>query len=165
MSTSTTTTLFNPVKQALLAGLYFLLATIITWYFIEGGSFIYQNDDALMLLSMSIAGGKWTLQILVAYLKLAGEQKWIFIKRLGLVSLIGSLVLLPYALFGPMLAFQVVAGRPGFYGLLIASVLSMIPLYYRAVRKSNLGVMWFWSWMVCLAIAITLQVTVVFHLV
>ena len=151
-----------------MAFLFFLLSTLITWFFIKGGGFVYQNDKQLMLLSCGIAGGKWALQVAAAFFLLKQENKWLFIRRLGMVCLWGSWVLFPYALFAGVLEslpFQVVAGREGFFGSLIVSVLLMIPLYYRAVRITRLPVAWFWSWMLCLAVAVALQVTVVFGLI
>jgi hypothetical protein len=38
----------------------------------------------------------------------------------------------------------------------------MIALYYQAVKKTGLSLKWWAGWLVCLAVAITLQLTVVF---
>jgi hypothetical protein len=111
-----------------------------------------------MLLSCSIAGGKWALQIGAALLLLR-EKRWVFIRRLGEVCLAGSVVLLPYC-FAPV---QEALGLNGFLASLIAAVVLMVGLYWRAVRCSELLPLWFWGWMACLAIAVTLQLTIVFN--
>jgi hypothetical protein len=49
------------------------------------------------LLSTGIAGGKWSIQIIAAYFLLA-DKKWRSIKNIGGTCLIGSLILLPYAM-------------------------------------------------------------------
>jgi hypothetical protein len=86
-------------------------------------------------------------------------QRWLFIKRIGLVSLIGSATLMVY---------YVLPVSWGFSTLVIcvaSSVLVMIGLYFRAVKKSRLSIAWFWSWIVCLIIAILLQLTMVFDVI
>ncbi len=41
----------------------------------------------------------------------------------------------------------------------------MIVLYYKAVKQTAIATKWFWGWVGCLAIAISLQVLVVFRAV
>lgn len=81
-------------KDAAFAVLYFLLATVISAMFIASNYWLYRNDNA-MILSGNIAGAKWLIQI-VAALFLLKELKWIFIRRIGFVCFIGSVVLLVY---------------------------------------------------------------------
>lgn len=141
-------------RSIALANLYFLFAFILTSWFIARKFWLYE-DVNLMVLSGSIAGAKWAMQ-LIAALILLKEQRWIFIKRIGLVALIGSAALMIY---------YVLPDRWEFNTLVISvalSVVIMIGLYYKAVKQTGLSLAWFWSWMVCLAIAILLQLTVVF---
>lgn len=144
-------------RSIALALIYFLFGTILTVWFIARKFWLYDSVE-LMVLSGSIAGAKWLIQI-VAALILLREQRWPFIKKIGFVCLIGSAALLIYY-FLPI--------SWGFSTLVISvacSVLIMIFLYYRAVKQSALPMLWFWSWIVCLLIAITLQLTVVFDVI
>lgn len=144
-------------KSIALAALYFLFGTIITTWFIARKAWLYDSVE-LMILSGSIGGAKWAIQLLAALILLRA-QRWTFIKNIGLVCLIGSATLLIYY-FLPV--------RWGFNTLAISvacSVLIMIFLYYRAVKQSALSMYWFWNWIACLLIAITLQLTVVFDVI
>ena len=144
-------------KSIALAALYFLFGTIITTWFIARKAWLYDSVE-LMILSGSIAGAKWAIQLLAALILLRA-QRWVFIKNIGLVCLIGSAALLIY---------YFLPERWGFNTLVISvacSVLIMIFLYYRAVKQSALSMYWFWSWVVCLLIAISLQLTVVFDVI
>ena len=145
-------------KDAAFAVLYFLLATVISAMFIASNYWLYRNDNA-MILSGNIAGAKWLIQI-VAALFLLKELKWIFIRLIGFVCFIGSVVLLVYYIFnflplplGTFSRFIFSIGR---------IVLVMIGMYYNAVKKTGLSIAWFLGWIVCLAIAILLQMFVVF---
>jgi len=42
------------------------------------------------------------------------------------------------------------------------TVTTMIFFYYRAVKVTGLPLKWFFGWLICLAIAIILQITIVF---
>ena len=143
-------------RDAGLAALYFLLSTVITWRFIDAGSGLYPSHHN-MLLSCGIAGAKWALQVAAALLFIR-KKCWQFIRRLGAVCLAGSLVLLPYC----FTLVQEILREAGFVLSLAAAVVLMIALYWRAVRRTGLPPRWFWAWMACLAIAVTLQLTVVF---
>jgi hypothetical protein len=144
-------------KTISLAAIYFLLSTIITWWFIEQGKLLYFSKNKMML-SCSIAGAKWGIQIMAA-LVLLKEKKWDFIKQIGIVCVVGSCILLPYCLL-PFIA----AIHNSFLFSLIAAVLVMIAMYYNAVTKMQLSTKWFWGWIFCLAIAISLQLFVVFKI-
>ncbi len=146
------------LKDMLLVLLYFGASTAITWWFIVAGRTLYADEDR-MLLSCAIAGAKWALQIGVALAFLHADKRWPFLRRIGSVCLAGSCVLIPFC----CPAVQRALGQEGFLGSLIFCVLLMIVLYYRSVRRSGLSPKWFWGWMLCLAGAITLQLTVVFR--
>ncbi len=147
----------NLRKNQLLFILYFALSTIITWGFVAVCPLYISKEQ--MLLSTAIAGGKWALQIVLALLFLY-DKTWVFLKNIGTVCLIGSCILLPYALF----AQSGITNSPTFFlGSLIASVLVMIVAYYQAVQSSGVNMKWLYFWLLCLAVAITLQLTVVFH--
>lgn len=136
---------------------YFFLSTIIIWLFIiKSPLYISQQQQ---LLSCSIAGAKWGIQI-IAGLLLLQQKKWQFIKEIGYTCFIGSAILLPY-FASSLLHFD--NSAEFFIASLIVAVLSMIFLYYRAVKKCGLPVKWWLGWLACLAIAVTLQLTIVFH--
>ncbi len=146
------------LKNSVLAFLYFLLSTIITWWFIQQGELLYFSKNK-MLLSCIIAGAKWSIQIGAALLFL-NEKKWEFVKLIGFTCFIGSCILLPYCLF----SFVRLAPYSFLISLLIA-VLLMIVTYYKVVNQLLLSLKWFWGWMLCLIIAISLQLFVVFKIV
>lgn len=143
-------------KNIGLAGLYFLLSTVITWYFIKKGASLYHFDSGKMILSCSIAGAKWGLQIIAATFFLP-EKRWRFIRNIAFTCLVGSVILLPYtAGLLSMVAY-------GFLYSLVASVITMIISYYFSVRRAGVSLRWYFFWLCCLAAAISLQLTVVFH--
>jgi hypothetical protein len=146
------------LKNSVLAFLYFLLSTIITWWFIQQGELLYFSKNK-MLLSCIIAGAKWSIQIGAALLFLK-EKKWEFVKLIGFTCFIGSCILLPYCLF----SFVRLAPYSFLISLLIA-VLLMIVTYYKVVNQLLLSLKWFWGWMLCLTIALSLQLFVVFKIV
>jgi hypothetical protein len=41
----------------------------------------------------------------------------------------------------------------------------MVLMYFFAVKQAALPLIWWFGWLFCLAIAISLQLTIVFHLV
>lgn len=145
-------------KNFLLSVLYFLLATVLSGVFINNNLTLYSSVNA-MILSGSIAGAKWMIQILAALLILK-ELKWIFIRRIGFICFIGSAILFVYYIIHFFkLQLNVISPFIISIGL---SVLVMIVMYYIAVKKTELSIVWFWVWMLCLAIAIMLQMFVVF---
>ncbi len=148
----------NYIKNIPITIIYFLLSTIITWWFIQEGKFLYISPDK-MLLSCTIAGAKWGIQIIAALLYLK-DKKWEFIKRIAFVCFVGSCILLPYCLFGFIQTLD-----KSFLFSLIAAVLVMIALYYKSVLQLQVSTKWFWGWVGCLAIAISLQLFVVFNIV
>ena len=149
----------KPSKKIYRALLYFFLSTIITWWFVDVCP-LYSSLQQ-KLLSTGIAGAKWGLQLGAAYFFLV-DKKWGFIKSIGFTCLVGSIILLPY----PVATVFFKMGNPPFFvGSLIVAVLVMIVLYFLNVQKLALPKKWFWGWIFCLAIAITLQLTVVFSVI
>ena len=145
-------------KNIFLAVLYFLLATVLSGIFINNNTSLYSSVN-VMILSGSIAGAKWMIQILAA-LFLLKEKKWDFVRRIGFVCFIGSAILFVYYIID-FLKLQLNGFSP-FVVAIGLSVLVMIVMYYRAVKKTGISIAWFLGWMICLAIAILLQVFVVF---
>lgn len=146
-------------KQIYLAIASFFLSSIITWWFVDVCP-LYTGLHQ-KLLSTGIAGAKWALQIVTAYFFLH-NKKWEFIKNIGFTCLVGSSILLPYAIAA---SFSNLNSTAFFVTSLIISVVAMIILYFLNVRKLVLPDKWFWGWICCLIVAIILQLTVVFSLV
>ncbi len=138
------------------AVVYFLLSTIITWWFIHEGNLMYINTSS-MILSCGIAGTKWGVQIIAAWL-LLDEKKEEFIKRIGFVCFLGSCILLPFCISSLIQGIVF-----SFFITLIIAVLVMIFAYNKAVKKTQISTAWFWAWISCLAIAITLQIMLFFN--
>ncbi len=146
-------------KKLVLIFLYFTLSTVFTWWFIAVSPLYISFEQ--MLWSCGIAGGKWMIQVAAAFLFLK-KKKWDFIRNIGGVCLAGSIVLVPYSIAA---FFHLAESATFFIGSLIVAVAAMIVLYHQAVKKT--GVSWYWwiAWLICLAIAVTLQLTVVFNVI
>ena len=136
--------------------LYFALSTLLTWWFVKISPLYISQEQ--MLLSTAVAGGKWAIQVF-AGLVFLGEKRWAFVKEIGFVCLIGSCILIPYI---ALAAFSIANTPPFFVGSLVLAVVAMIFFYYKAISKLDLSSRWFLMWLLCLAIAVTLQLTVVF---
>jgi len=146
-------------RDMLLFFFYFLLSTLFTWWFVVFSA-DYKSPE-LMILSTTIAGAKWMLQILGAFLFLK-EKAVVFVKNIGFVCFIGSCVLLPFVIS----AYFGVNNDSNFFILsLVFAVITMIILYRNAVVKSQVAISWWYFWLLCLAIAISLQLTVVFKVI
>lgn len=145
-------------KNAVLAILYFLLATLLTGLFLVNKFWLY-SSIAAMIASGCIAAGKWLIQIGTALILLE-DKKWEFIKRIAWVSLVGSCILFSYNLMGLM--HSTLSGFSQFVLAIAFSAVVMLFLYYKAVKKTELQAEWFWGWILCLVIAIILQLTVIF---
>ena len=148
-------------KDQILFFIYFFLSTVFTWLFVDSSRLYHSTTQ--MLLSTGIAGAKWGIQILFAFIFL-GEKKWEFVKNIGFVCLIGSCMLVPYAVCA-YIYMHIYIRAHFFVGSLLAAVLTMVVLYYNAVKKSGVKLQWWFFWLGCLAIAITLQLTMVFHVI
>jgi len=147
------------LKNLLLFILYFALSTILTWWFVILCPLYVSTEH--MILSTSIAGGKWGIQILFAFIFLK-KKSFAFLRSIGFVCLVGSCILIPYILS----AVLKISNTPAFFfGSLIACVITMIGFYYKAVRQLEISIRWWLGWLVCLATAITLQLTVVFKFI
>jgi len=146
-------------KTISLAIIYFLLSAIITWWFVDVCP-LYSSLQQ-KLLSTGIAGAKWSVQIAAAYFFLQ-DKKWDFIKNIGSTCLLGSVILLPYAVTASFINYNSAA----FFLLsLLIAVAAMIISYFLNVKNTAVSLKWFWGWIVCLAIAITLQLTIVFSVI
>ena len=152
--------LHNNTREIGLAAVYFFLSTVITWWFIYCGASLYHFDEHKMLLSCSIAGAKWGIQILAAILLLK-DRCWLFIHHIAFTCFAGSCILIPFCI-DPIRTH--IPGN-GFLVSLIAAVATMLVLYYRSVTRSGISIKWYFLWLGCLAVAISLQLTVVFHVV
>lgn len=139
------------------AAFYFFFSTLITWWFIAESP-LYTSTQQ-QLLSCGIAGAKWGLQI-VAALLLLDSKKWAFIKNIGQACFWGSVILLPYAVAARLGGYN---GTYFFVGSLVVSVAVMILLYAIGTKHAGVKMGWWLFWLLCLAIAVTLQLTVVFH--
>ncbi|MBS1512517.1 MAG: hypothetical protein JST86_16855 [Bacteroidetes bacterium] len=139
--------------------IYFALSTVITWWFVDVCP-LYSSLQQ-KLLSTGIAGAKWSLQIAAAYFFMP-VKKWDFIKNIGSTCLVGSVILLPYAILATWTKMN---DGSFFVGSLLIAVLTMIVLYFMHIQKLQLSYRWFWGWIICLAIAINLQLTVVFAII
>lgn len=148
----------NTSKQKGIAAFSFILSAVLTGIFITNKFWLYSSVNA-MILSGCIAATKWIVQIVLALVSLR-EKKWLFISRIATVCLTGSIALFVYYL--PAIIPVPVSGFTLFSSSIALSVVIMIWLYYKAVVKTNLSLKWFGMWLACLAIAITLQLTVVF---
>jgi hypothetical protein len=146
-------------KNIYFAILYFGLSAVITWLFVDACP-LYTSVQQ-KLLSTGIAGAKWGLQIAAAFLFL-GTRKWEFIKNIGAVCMAGSIVLLPYTISS---FFSKESGSMFFIHSILLAVFLMIGLYFLNILRSGLPLKWFGGWLVCLGIAITLQLTVVFSVI
>ena len=146
------------MKNQLLFILYFGLSTLLTWWFVAVSPLYISQKQ--MLLSTCIAGGKWGIQILAAALLLS-NKKWEFLKNIGFVCFLGSCMLIPYIIFGSLHWSN---SSEFFIGSLLVAVMVMIVLYYKAVINSKIAIKWWYLWLGCLVIAISLQLTVVFHI-
>ena len=144
-------------KKLTLAAFFFLLSTLITWWFIQASPLYTSLQQKL--LSCGIAGAKWGLQIIAAWFFLK-EKRAHFIKSIGLTCLIGSIILLPYTVLSYGFGIN---GNVFFIGSLLVAVASMIILYAVSVKNAGIKIYWWLAWLVCLAIAITLQLTLVFQ--
>lgn len=143
-------------RSIALAIIYFLFSAIITGWFIAKKFWLYEGVQ-LMTLSGSIAGAKWLIQIIAALILLR-EKRWMFIKEIGFVCLVGSAALLIYYFLPTSWQLSSLIVSVAF------SVVIMIALYFKAVKKLEVSTAWFWSWIICLVAAILLQLTVVFDI-
>ena len=87
----------NTRKDIVFGVAYFWAATFLTGIFIAQKFWLYNSEEA-MVLSGSIAGAKWLIQI-VGALILLEDKKWQFIRRIGYVCFIGSVLLYIYYVF------------------------------------------------------------------
>lgn len=145
------------IKNILVATFYFVSSAFIAWWFIDETKLMYFSQNEIVLLVV-IAGSTWSIQVAVALLFL-NEKKWEFIRRIGLVCFVGSCVLIPYCVFVFVKQLYV-----SFAFSVLFSTLLMIVLYYKTITKNGLSLKWFWGWLLCMAIAISLQFALLFKI-
>ena len=145
------------MKNSLYFFIYFGLSGVLTWLFVKLSPLYISQGQ--MFLSTSIAGGKWGIQIILALLFLK-EKSLPFLRKISFVCFLGSLILIPFIISA---YFNLSNSGAFFFGSLIIAVVLMILMYYHSVRELKLSIKWWIFWLFCLAIAITLQLTVVFH--
>ncbi len=141
------------------AVIYFTFSTIITIWFIQECP-LY-NSVQQKLLSAGIAGAKWGVQIIAALLLLK-QKKWVFIKNIGFTCLAGSLILLPYAIAS---RFWGINGSNFFTLSLLLAVAVMIFMYAVGTKSAGVNIKWWGGWLLCLCLAVLLQLTVVFNVI
>jgi hypothetical protein len=140
------------------ATVYFSLSLILTTLYILACPLHIPHEQ--LILSLSILGGNWIIQILAATVLLR-NRRLSFIHGMGRVCLLGSLVLTPYIL-SSWLEFS---NEPVFFfGSLMLAILVMVFRYYAEVIRLNLSVAWWYFGLLCLTIATGLHMTLVFHL-
>lgn len=147
------------LKRQLWALLYFSIASLFTGWFIQSSPYPIDKDQ--FILSNIVSLVKWSIQIVAALILLRGER-WLFIKNIGFVYLLGSCVLLPFAI---LKSSGMTNDLNLFVGSQLGSVLFMIYHYNQVVSKSRLSINWWLGWLGCQIIAIILQITVVFRAV
>ncbi|MFM7671417.1 MAG: hypothetical protein ACKO6Q_02350 [Bacteroidota bacterium] len=140
------------------AFVYFSLALIITTLFVLACP-LYISQKQL-ILSLSIAGGKWAIQ-LIAAIAILRKRRATFIHGMARVCLLGSLLLVPYIASSWL---EINNEAPFFFGSLMLAVLVMVFRYHTEVTRLNLSLAWWYFWLLCLTIAVGMQLTVVFHL-
>jgi hypothetical protein len=149
----------NVQKDISLTILYFLLSLFISIVFISQNDLLY-TDANQMILSASIAGAKWGVQIIAALIFLR-KKKFEFIRRISLVCLIGSISLLSYYI----IALFPLSNWHKFELSLFICVVIILIFYFIAVTKTRVGLQWYFGWLICLIIAVLLQLTYIFHII
>lgn len=140
------------------ASVYFSVALILTFLFVLFCPLYISPEQ--MKLSLLIAGGKWVLLCLAAIIAL-GKRRNAFLHSLGRVCVLGSLMLVPYLFLSWL---EIYNSTSFFFGSLIVAISVMIFRFYTEVSRLNLSMYWWYGWLLCLSVAVFLQMTTVFHL-
>jgi hypothetical protein len=140
------------------AVIYFGLSLIVTTLFVLACP-LYISQQQL-ILSLSIAGGKWIIQILLAIVILH-KRRAAFMHGMGRTCLLGSMMLIPYALSAWL---GLSDDQWFFFGSLVLAILIMVFRYHIEVMRLHLSLSWWYFWLFCLTLAVGLQLTAVFHL-
>lgn len=143
------------IKNILVATFYFVSSAFIAWWFINEAKLMYFSQNDLVLL-LVIAVSKWSIQIGAALFFL-NEKKWEFIRQIGFICFVGSCILIPYCMFVFVKQLYVSFAFSVFF-----STMLMIVLYYKTVARNGLSLKWFWGWLLCMAIASSLQFILLF---
>ena len=141
-------------KDLSIAAIGFAASLLLTWLFIE--RFDGYISTTQMMLSGAIAGGKWAIQLLLAA-AILGERRWSYFREMGVVSGIGSCMLIPYILVGGSWAF--------FLGFLILCVVIMAVLVVSRLAAIGMTRRWAVLWFALLGVAVSLQLTLVFDVI
>lgn len=143
----------TPPKKELIAAIVgFGISLILTGYFIEAyDGYISMHQT---LLSGGIAGGKWAIQLSLAWFIL-GDKKWRYYKEMGTICAVGSSILIPFIIWP--------GGWEYFLSSLSASVLVMASLVCWRLQRIPLNKWWVLLWFGFLAIAVALQLLIVFR--
>jgi hypothetical protein len=129
------------------AAIYFGISLILTTLFVLG-------------CPLSIASAKWIMHVFLA-IALLRKRRDTFIHGMGMVCLTGSLILTPYVIT----SWLDISDDPlFFFASLILAVLVMVFRYYAEVIRLNLSLGWWYAWLFTLAVAVGLQLSLVFHL-
>jgi hypothetical protein len=142
------------IRDWIIATLGFVASLALTLLFIQ--SFDGYISHSQMMLSGAIAGGKWGIQLLLAAILLE-EKRWSYFREMGMVCGIGSCMLIPYILVGGSWAF--------FLGSLILCVFIMAWLVVSRLAAIGVTRRWVVLWFALLAVAVSLQLTVVFDVI
>jgi hypothetical protein len=142
------------IRDLSVATVGFAASVILTWMFIN--AFDGYISHSQMILSGVIAGGKWSIQLLLAA-ALLGDKRWAYFREMGVVCGIGSLMLVPYIIFQGSWAF--------FLGSLVFCVVVMAWLLVSRLASIGVSGRWAILWFVLLGIAVSLQLTLVFGVV
>jgi len=146
-------------SQFVRSAVYFSLSLVLTLLFVLACPLYISREQTI--LSLSIAGGKWAIQI-AAVLLMLRKKRGAFIVGISKVCLIGSILLVPYILSAGL----GISDEPMFFfGSLILAVLVMIFRYYFEVTNLQVSLAWWYFWLLCLTIAVNMQLTLVFNVI
>jgi predicted DCC family thiol-disulfide oxidoreductase YuxK len=108
---------------------------------------VYATEN-MLLVSLSIAGAKWTLLAMLGAFAYRGKRLLEFAGQLVTICLIGSLLLVP-GIF--------VKNDTLFFINLVVSVLVMTKEMYRRLRLTGFAKGWWTIWLLILTTAVTMQ--------
>ena len=140
-------------RHIILGSAWFAASVLLTWLFIE--AYDTYVSPKQMLLSGGVAGGKWAIQLLLATL-LLGDKRWLYFKEMGFISAIGSTMLMLFLLGS--------RDTGSFISSLVFSVMVMATMVILRLRAIKVPTRWIVLWFGLLAIAVSLQIFVVFKI-
>ncbi|MBM3432850.1 MAG: hypothetical protein FJX92_07640 [Bacteroidetes bacterium] len=140
------------------ASVYFSLSLMLTILFISASTFSISLNQ--LLLSLLIIGSKWIIQASGAILFLHKRTN-AFLHGLGRTCLLGSLLLAPYIFLSLL---DISDSEAFFFGSLVIAIVVTVMQYYAEVTRLGLSPGWWYFWLICLAITVFLQMSIVFRL-